>query len=140
MIKSGGSIVNDVDLNNHYLKRLSSPKEDYDAANKAYVDQKDRETLDAAVNAAASQLPFKTYQKFITEASSQTVFTFQITSKRATIYSVSVREASGDQILCDINVYDKELSGGEGCSVTIKLSSTIEIPIVLTVFYKEERI
>ena len=137
MIKSGGSIVNDVDLNRHYVKNILNPIEDYDATNKTYVDQKDKETLDAAVNEAVSQSPFKTYQKFITEASSQTVFTFQITSKRATIYSVSVREASGDQILCDINAYDKEMSGGEGCSVTIKLSSTIEIPIILTVFYKE---
>lgn len=38
MIKSGGSIVNDIDLNSHYLKNVSSPIEDYDAANKKYVD------------------------------------------------------------------------------------------------------
>lgn len=86
------------------------------------------------------KFPIKTYDNFFSDAE-QTQFDINLvtpTGSYYVVYSVNVRNANGEEILCDVDINDSATSGSEGVGdVTVRLSEPMNMPVIIRILYSE---
>lgn len=134
-IGDGTTEYNSLPDNNVYLPKSRTE------VNQSYDPLSENAQSGVAVSEAINSVkfPIKTYAQYFSNEG-QTLYDINLGTDTGTYYvvhSVNVRTASGEEILCDVDIHDAENSGSAGYGdVTVRLSEPV-VPIIIRIMYTE---